>query len=229
MTTAQQAAQPRHLSPQELAALVKATREMRQWSQEQLAEIAGLSSRTVQRVEEGQPSSVDTRRALASAFGAEDIDLFNKPYIIPTPEQMAEEKARFEKEHLTLKAVRIETGRQLGKLAEGTSASLYSETVALPPEADEVFARLTDYCREFAECADLYSTVGKLGVYEELDSFVSELKDRGFSLVGATREAVARASDATKGVPLTILYVVACPAGSEPEHLAVSRKERMGW
>lgn len=119
--------------------------------------------------------------------------------------------------------------RQLGKLAEGTSASLYSETVALPPEADEVFARLTDYCREFVECADLYSTVDKLGVYEELDSFVSELKDRGFSLVGATREAVARASDATKGVPLTILYVVACPAGSEPEHFVVSRKERMGW
>ena len=74
MTTAQQAAQPRHLSPQELAALVKATREMRQWSQEQLAEIAGLSSRTVQRVEEGQPSSVDTRRALASAFGADGIE-----------------------------------------------------------------------------------------------------------------------------------------------------------
>ena len=102
MTTAQQTAQPRHLTPQELAALIKATREMRQWSQEQLADIAGLSSRTIQRVEEGQPSSVDTRRALASAFGAEDIDLFNKPHSIPTPEQMAEEKARFEKEHLTL-------------------------------------------------------------------------------------------------------------------------------
>lgn len=228
MTTAQQTAQPRHLTPQELAALIKATREIRQWSQEQLAEIAGLSSRTVQRVEEGQPSSVDTRRALASAFDAEDIDLFNKPYIIPTPEQMAEEKARFEKERLTLKAVRIETGRQLGKLAEGTSASLYSETVPLSPEAEIVFAQLTDYCREFAECADLYSAVDKLGVYEELDSFVAELKDKGYSLVSATREAIARASDAVKGVPLTIIYVVACPVGSEPEHLAVSRKERMG-
>lgn len=228
MTTAQHTAQPRHLSPQELAALIKATREIRQWSQEQLAEIAGLSSRTVQRVEEGQPSSVDTRRALASAFDAEDIDLFNKPYIIPTPEQMAEEKARFEKEHLTLKAVRIETGKHLGKLAEGTSASLYSETVPLSPEAEEVFAQLTDYCREFAECADLYSAVDKLGVYEELDSFVTELKDKGYSLVCATREAIARASDAAKGVPLTIIYVVACPVGSEPEHLAVSRKERMG-
>lgn len=53
MTAAQQNAQPRHLTPQELAALIKATREMRQWSQEQLADIAGLSSRTVQRVEEG--------------------------------------------------------------------------------------------------------------------------------------------------------------------------------
>ncbi|MCC5613415.1 helix-turn-helix transcriptional regulator, partial [Nostoc sp. CHAB 5834] len=198
-------------------------------SQEQLAEIAGLSSRTVQRVEEGQPSSVDTRRALASAFGAEDIDLFNKPYVIPTAEQMAEEKARFENEHLTLRANRIETGKQLGTLAEGTSASLYSEMKPLPHGADTVFARLTDYCREFAECAKLYSAVDKSRVYEELDGFVSELKILGYSLVGATREAVARASGGGAGVPLTILYVVACPAGEEPEHLAVSRNERMDW
>lgn len=80
----------------ELAVLVKLYRELRKWSQEQLAEIAGLSTRTVQRVEEGLPASTDTRRALARAFDIEDIDVFNKAYTIPTAEQIAEEKARFE-------------------------------------------------------------------------------------------------------------------------------------
>ncbi|MEG0324500.1 MAG: helix-turn-helix transcriptional regulator, partial [Raoultibacter sp.] len=68
MASTQQSAIHRNLNPQELAVLVKLYRELRKWSQEQLAEIAGLSTRTVQRVEEGLPASTDTRRALARAF-----------------------------------------------------------------------------------------------------------------------------------------------------------------
>ncbi len=92
---------PRNLTPAELATLVRAFRDMRSWSQEQLAEIARLTTRTVQRVEDGEPSSVDTRRALAAAFGFEDIDAFNKPYVIPTPEEAAAAKERFDKDHVT--------------------------------------------------------------------------------------------------------------------------------
>jgi len=121
VTATEQAAKPRNLTPVELAVLARTFRESRQWSQEQLAEIAGVSSRTVQRVEEGQTSSMDTRRALASAFGFEDIDALNKPYLIPTAEQAAAAKERFDKENLTLKAVCVETGKQLGKLAEMSS------------------------------------------------------------------------------------------------------------
>lgn len=95
MTTA--TTEPRQLTTKVLSALVKAFREARHWSQEQLAEISVLSTRTVQRVEEGQTSSLNTRRALAGAFGFEDIDAFNKPYAILTSEQMAAAKARFEK------------------------------------------------------------------------------------------------------------------------------------
>ena len=92
---------PRNLTPAELATLVRAFRDMRSWSQEQLAEIARLTTRTVQRVEGGEPSSVDTRRALAAAFGFEDIDAFNKPYVIPTPEEAAAAKEQFDKDHVT--------------------------------------------------------------------------------------------------------------------------------
>lgn len=222
------ATEPRQLTTKELSALVKAFREARQWSQEQLAEISGLSTRTVQRVEEGQTSSLDTRRALAAAFGFEDIDAFNKPYVIPTSEQMAEDKARFEKERVTLKAVLLESGKQLAQMVEGASANMFSEAADMPPAAEERFAQLTDYCREYSDCSDLYCATDKLGVYAELDDMIADLAKNGFSLVGATREVMANASGPGSGFQANIVYVVVFPAGQEAENLAVPRAVSFG-
>jgi len=53
MNTTEQATQLRMLSAEELASCIKFFRELRQWSQEQLGEISGLSVRTIQRIETG--------------------------------------------------------------------------------------------------------------------------------------------------------------------------------
>ncbi|OJT43344.1 helix-turn-helix domain-containing protein [Serratia plymuthica] len=45
------------------------------WSQEQLATIAGLSTRTVQRIENGEQASLDTLNAIAAALGLQVSDL----------------------------------------------------------------------------------------------------------------------------------------------------------
>lgn len=47
---------------------IKRLRLERAWSQEQLGAVAGISARTVQRLETGQPPSLDTLKALAAAF-----------------------------------------------------------------------------------------------------------------------------------------------------------------
>jgi transcriptional regulator with XRE-family HTH domain len=52
--------------------LIQKLRLQRGWSQEQLAEISGLSVRTVQRLERGQPGSLESMKALAAVF---EIDL----------------------------------------------------------------------------------------------------------------------------------------------------------
>jgi transcriptional regulator with XRE-family HTH domain len=49
-------------------ARLKRLRESRGWTQEQLAEVAGLNARTVQRVEAGGNASAETGMALASAL-----------------------------------------------------------------------------------------------------------------------------------------------------------------
>lgn len=57
---------------------IRTLRIQRGWTQEQLAEIAGISSRTVQRAETANCASFDTVRAIAGAFET-DFDQLLKP------------------------------------------------------------------------------------------------------------------------------------------------------
>jgi transcriptional regulator with XRE-family HTH domain len=50
---------------------VRDMRRARGWSQEQLAEASGLSVRTIQRIERGQPAGLASSAALARVFGIE--------------------------------------------------------------------------------------------------------------------------------------------------------------
>lgn len=55
--------------------IVRKLRLRNGWSQEQLAEMTGLSVRTIQRIERGQPASLESQKALASVFEV-DITTF---------------------------------------------------------------------------------------------------------------------------------------------------------
>ncbi len=69
------------------------------WSQTQLAELSGLSLRTIQRIENGEKPSMDSIKALSSLF---EID-----FIIPNnPEQKEEQDKYFKK----LKSFFLKTG-----------------------------------------------------------------------------------------------------------------------
>jgi transcriptional regulator with XRE-family HTH domain len=215
---------PRNLTPLELAAVVRSMRDARTWSQEQLAEISGLSTRTVQRVEEDQPSSLDTRRALAAGLRFQDIDAFNKPYVIPTAEEMTAAKERFDREHVTLKVERVQTGKQLATLVAGRHAFHFSEAFDLPERAEDVFAGLTDYCREYGDCAELYSATDKLAVFDEMNTCVANLASDGVCLAAATRAVVLKSEASAPAARAEILYVVAFPANSVPDNIAVARQ-----
>ena len=54
---------------------VQKLRLQRGWSQEQLADLSGLSGRTIQRIERGQPASLETLKALGAAFNVDVSDL----------------------------------------------------------------------------------------------------------------------------------------------------------
>ncbi|WP_281660402.1 helix-turn-helix domain-containing protein [Microvirgula aerodenitrificans] len=217
--------QTRLLTPAELAVCIKMFREVRQWSQEQLADISGLNVRTIQRVEQGLSASLDTRRALASAFEFEDIDALNKPFAIPSEEELKAAKEKFDREHVTLTAIPLTTGKQLAKLAEICSMDLSEPGFELTREADETFAALVDYFRDYRDCADVYSETQKFEVYDEMQSHIGALKTLGVSLRYAERKMQVKwgTEPDSKPMPVNVLYVVAFPLGKEPEQFATPK------
>jgi len=65
---------------------IRALREQRAWSQEHLATVAGLSTRTLQRIEAGAAASPETGLALAAALDVPVAELSNT---VPAEESSA--------------------------------------------------------------------------------------------------------------------------------------------
>lgn len=57
------------------AAKIKRWREERHWSQEHLADLAGIGLRTIQRIENGEAASQDSIMALAAAYNVDVMAL----------------------------------------------------------------------------------------------------------------------------------------------------------
>lgn len=75
-----------HFEPD--AAKIRRWREERHWSQEHLADLAGIGTRTVQRIENGEPASKDSVMALAAAFNVDVSALTVDPSVMAREEEL---------------------------------------------------------------------------------------------------------------------------------------------
>ncbi len=74
--------------------LIQKLRLKRGWSQQQLAQASGLSARTIQRIEAGQPASVETLKSIASVFEVDFSTLNTEETAMDTTMTAAEEAER---------------------------------------------------------------------------------------------------------------------------------------
>ena len=73
---------------------VQKLRLKRGWSQQQLAEASGLSVRTVQRIEAGEPASTETLKSLAAVFEVHFSTLNPEQPMSSTTANVAEQEER---------------------------------------------------------------------------------------------------------------------------------------
>lgn len=75
-----------HFEPD--SAKIRRWREERHWSQEHLADLAGIGTRTVQRIENGDAASKESVMALAAAFNVDVAALTVDPTAIAREEEL---------------------------------------------------------------------------------------------------------------------------------------------
>ena len=226
MHTETQAKPP--MTPAEVGFLVKVYRDGMEWSQETLAELSGLTVRTIQRVEAGQPSSLDTRRAIARGFQIPDLDVFNKLNPFPTQEELDQQKADFDRKYLVLDASVVD-GRKITSMLsdkQGHRAIGPGSTVELPRATQDVFAGIIDYLRDCMDMADVASRQDMLGYGDEVDMMIGELRATGFCVCMAVRKTSITNKSWKDQTPmdLEVAYLVAAPVDLPPAKIVVTRK-----
>lgn len=230
MNATENTQQGRLLTPAELAVCIKVFRDARQWSQEHLAAISGLNVRAIQRAEQGWSVSLDTRRALAGAFEFADIEALNKPFAIPSEDELKAPKKQFNQERAAFTAIPLTTGKQLATLAETCSLDVSELAFEMSREADERFAALMEFFRNYRDCADAYTETQQLEVYDEMQSSIDVLKTLGVSLRYAERKVLVRwGSDPdSTPMPANVVYVIGFSLGKEAKLFATPEPRSAG-
>lgn len=167
---------------------------------------------------------------MARAFEVEDIDAFNKPYEIPTAEEIKANQKKFEREHITLRAERMTSGRSLATNFESSAMGVTHAAIELEagPAAD--FAALTDYLNEYRDCAELYSATDKLAVYADIQGYLDALDAAGIAVRCSLRDTKLVGRDWVDKAPLEaqVIYMTAFSKDKVPEKIFVLRKFRVG-
>ena len=218
------------MTPEEVGLLVKIYRDAMEWSQEQLADLSGLAVRTIQRVEAGHASSRDTRRAIARGFQIPDLDVFLKPNPFPTPEELEQQKADFDRRYLVLD-VSPTDGRALmaildASTKQGIAAISPWSTVELPDATADVFAAAVNHVRDCMDMADVATRREMLDCGDKVDAMTAELRATGFCLRVAVRrtDITNRAWPDPTPMRLTVIYLLAAPLGAPPAKVSVPQE-----
>lgn len=215
----------------DLALIMKGLRDQKKWSQATLAEISGVTERTIQRVENGEPSSVDTRRALARAFKFDDIDTFEKPCPFPNDEKIKAANAELERTTVLIPLVKIDDGRTLRTMVEGTSSYAMEEIGELSEQARESFAAVVDYLSDYNDIRDNYSMSQRLEVDRDIDALIKTISAENAVIGTGLRHAKIRTKNEAPGLePMdwTNIYFVLCRGDALPTSIRVPKALKFG-
>ncbi len=168
-----------------LASLVRKEREKRNWTQEHLAQVADVSTRTIQRLEIGGTHSPETLRAVATAFDIDCQDLLEEAM------KVHQRKGDSPDPYVIVHLVRCRTGKALLDRAHGHALhSDYPAEMALG-QAEEV-GLLFDLFRDFGDIRHDLTISDCMQLEREATAKINLLDEMGLAVFcGAYRGKLA--------------------------------------
>lgn len=153
--------------------LVKKMRAEKAWSQEELAVASDLSLRTVQRIEKGGNASLESKKALASAFGVKTSDL-----------DIKEDNSAFSDESSGAFYFRIESGTKLAEIVGGACAYRLSHDDPRSQEEAELLASAAQSIKDWGEIWSDLEAGDRVNAAYYLLQVIQELESTGIWVFG---------------------------------------------
>ena len=225
--------------PETLGWWTRVLRESSNLSQDALAAASGLNIRTIQRIENGDASSVTTRRALARGLGYDNVGVFDDAELAAKIETFRSEIGQIGKQALAaeypdrvrVRAERVRTGEQLGRLVEVGNAFAFHYSENLSNKAKSTAAGLFDYARDYSDVGELYSNKQKLSIYEDFSVLLRELEVAGAVAHSGTRDCRLVGDHWANKTPvrISIAYLVVDLAEREITEIWAGKRLQFGY
>ncbi len=169
--------------------VVRRLREQKCWSQEELGHRAGVSPRTIQRIESGSAAKLDTIALVAEALEIPPEDLIREPPPTvphPTPTTgSCHDPADIGPIPVVLH--RMSDGNELLDIAMGSLAMLpHTRGITDPKDAKDIGSLFEDL-GDYGDIGDELSTSAKLAAGIALTGRLRELKARGWWIFAAKK------------------------------------------
>lgn len=196
-----------------LAKNVKGLRESKSWTQQHLADTAGILLRTVQRVEKGDGASLETLGALANAFDV-TIELL-KADVEGIFEKIRQDEEAFRKDHYLVDVAPVTCSAHLEVVGASDAYLMHCAS-----EEDAIRDVFSDLSAELQEMSEVWNDVGRDQHREWVKAAygrVEELNRLGMVVsLGHGKRTIGRTE-------LRTLYVVAWPKGQEKSRIATPK------
>ena len=223
------------MTNQVIGANIRIVRESKGWSQEQLADVAGIAARTVQRAERAEGTSADTLQAMARAFeitveqltfdwvGALAAEVGVERGTL-TPELLAEherrKKAEIEAKYRLVPVKRIASADDINF---GWGHAMHFGVVSGSDEARDVAAELESLLRDLL---DIFGDLDPVDLRDECKravGYVRRLEALGCVVSMGLDETRLRMKGAEDSMDWQVLYVVVSEAADAKEFVGVER------
>jgi len=155
------------------AKLLKTLRLEKSWSQDQLAGISSISLRTVQRIEKSGNCSLESKKAIASAFDMKACQF-----------DMKDKNSAFSDEKSNRFYFRIENGTQLSEIIGGAYAYQLSHDDPKSKEEAELLSWSAQSIQEWGGIWSCLESGNRIEAAFDLSELIKSLESNGFWIFG---------------------------------------------
>jgi transcriptional regulator with XRE-family HTH domain len=150
---------------------IKRLRVERAWPQEQLSAISGVSTRTIQRIENGEAASFDTLKAIATAFGLDVMELAKKKESGSKPQDVSF-------------LVRITSGTELFKIIFGAHGYQFDNDRLENETEVELVSNFLQDLHDWGELGDDVEPGQRVRIAHEFNDRIAEIEAAGLWIFG---------------------------------------------